>query len=39
MIRIILMLVLWLLLLGTCEVTAEWEDGLKIHLPGWLFKH
>jgi len=38
MIRIAMWSTVYLLLLGTCSIRAEYSDGLVIQLKGWLLK-
>jgi len=37
-IRLIMWSTVYLLLLGTCSIRAEYSDGLVIKLKGWLLK-
>ena len=37
-IRMIMWFTVYLLLLGTCSIRAEYSDGLVIQLKGWLVK-
>ena len=36
MIRCLIVLLLWLATLGIADIKAEWADGWKIELHGWL---
>ena len=36
--RTIMWTALYVLLLGTCTIRAEYTDGLVIQIKGWLFK-
>ena len=38
MVRTIMWFTVYLLLLGTCSVRAEYSDGLVIKFKGWLVK-
>jgi hypothetical protein len=37
-IRLVTWATVYLLLLGTCTIRAEYSDGLVIKIKGWMFK-